>query len=1169
LRTCTCRFGRVAALLSAVVLAAASAEGVVDISNIDQCYGKYRDDISTPHIAWAKPLAGGPIKTLLVSSFWSCREGIELGQRLDMTTFPVQTYSPENLLVGPRSGNWREMEVPHEKALAVMRPMFDKPFDVALIGQFRWEALEKDMRRKILDRVRAGAGLVLVYHEIPVEINAALKQTADDDRERGYIVSGVPLDLLPVFCDYEPEELIRTGLLGKGRFVWLNQRLEDGRRAEANCLTPSKVCERAPYAYDYCLALVARAMLWAARRQGEIRIAAVEVPVQAIPRRALASQRVTVKLSGPVSAAKGAQVVFAFHDGEDVTRAARRSEVKLARGADKASFTLPRVRAGLHFVDAWVRDSRGILDWASVPVRVVTDARVASVSPERESFAEGEPVGGTLWLAGPREELRLRVELWDNYDGVLARREFAGDGIASDQVRFSLPMPWSPSPLLRLRASLWDDKGEVHRAETEIGVRLRDLPDFMYAMWASGLTGDTRFDQLVMRQMRRMGVNTAMTGGWGWTPKKSARVARAFARANLLMIPYVTHLGTGGNEKRWREPCLTNPETFERQERAVSPVLPSFAKYTVPAVSIGDEIWQDAKRRDLCFSPTCQAHFRQWLREKYGDLSRLNSVWGTSFKQWDDVSPITANEAADKNQIPRWVDHRLHMQRVFIDGQAQVRDIVRRYAPGARVGSTSDGYLDSYFSVNDWHYYCRKMDYLCTTRQGTEAISSWAPHDSLAQRVFGGYEGETYDTQHVISWTMLLRGMNGVFYWPVRSSRGLGGPAALAPDLVPFPRFVAGLGETNFFNRGAARLLQNEGLDWDPIYIHYSPRSLHVGAHSFKENFWEFSLRSFEALTEDSGFRCRYMDTSEVARGDLIDREAQVLIMPYSQAVTAKEAEEIRRFVSEGGLLLADFVPGKFDGFGRKLPRGCLADVVGDKQPAEVVVRAFGKGRACLFGEAVKGYKRGQEGAKPETARRLFARALAEAKGLHPRCSIVDRVSGDLLPGVLLARFGRGEAKYVGMIRPFDRGEMPPANVRIRLPRKSYVYDMRQGKYLGFTDTIDTVLERARGKLYSLLPYRLSRLQIDLSGSASPGEAVPCRIRVRPDAGLPVRHVVHIEVADPTGTVLPRYTRNVTVGGGRAATNIRLAFNELPGGYRILCRDAATGVTAEAKLNVK
>ena len=65
------------------------------------------------------------------------------------------------------------------------------------------------------------------------------------------------------------------------------------------------------------------------------------------------------------------------------------------------------------------------------------------------------------------------------------------------------------------------------------------------------------------------------------------------------------------------------------------------------------------------------------------------------------------------------------------------------------------------------------------------------------------------------------------------------------------------------------------------------------------------------SLLDDLGLSFRFVATPQVEAGALQGK--RVFVLPYSTALSDREAAEIRRFVEAGGVLLADGATGLFD----------------------------------------------------------------------------------------------------------------------------------------------------------------------------------------------------------------------------------------------------------------
>ncbi|MBM4082381.1 MAG: hypothetical protein FJ278_21935, partial [Planctomycetes bacterium] len=125
-------------------------------------------EIVTPHIPWAKPLAGGRIKALLAPGIHAGREAIEIIQRLDLDADIVtveKTWDINRWGLGDHygargdRGDFRLQYRYLQQAIAS-----DKPYDVIVLPLVHgWNALTPKTRQALKQRVTDGTGLVLIH----------------------------------------------------------------------------------------------------------------------------------------------------------------------------------------------------------------------------------------------------------------------------------------------------------------------------------------------------------------------------------------------------------------------------------------------------------------------------------------------------------------------------------------------------------------------------------------------------------------------------------------------------------------------------------------------------------------------------------------------------------------------------------------------------------------------------------------------------------------------------------------------------------------------------------------------------------------------------------------------------------------------------------------------
>ena len=110
-----------------------------------------------------------------------------------------------------------------------------------------------------------------------------------------------------------------------------------------------------------------------------------------------------------------------------------------------------------------------------------------------------------------------------------------------------------------------------------------------------------------------------------------------------------------------------------------------------------------------------------------------------------------------------------------------------------------------------------------------------------------------------------------------------------------------------------------------------------------------------------------------------------------------------------------------------------------------------------------------------------FMREALKQAGVEARYKIIPGDGKDI-NGCEVVEWKDGGATYLGILqgREYikDKDKDIGRPVTITLPAKSHVYSVREGKYLGYIDTIATTIESAVAKLYALLPCKVKDLEI-------------------------------------------------------------------------------------------
>ncbi len=1213
----------------------------------------YSLEVETPHVKWADPYQGGPIRAWMMPTVVGGRDVVELAQRLSLV-YDTLTLDRGGLnawgfgdFYGERGGAHGRPYHPDYDYL-VEDLTAETRYDVLVLpGAHPWNALPEEARKAILERVRAGAGLVLItpnadpkdplgFDElsplmpagpVPAEEGARPADLVSGEEwrvtEDHFITRGLPLETFPFDqmslrpCSASGEVLIEAGghpvlavkQYGRGRVVALAY---DSICFAPQLKDPWAVEKTYPY-WEYFYSLLCRAIVWAAGREHETRLSAISAD----------AQKVRVELTG----GKDEVVVeLTVRDDRYETEYSRTVTAK----AGSVECDLPdTLNGGLHFADVIVRGGSGVLDWGTAAFEAPRPVRIVSVSPREEVVQVGGRVTGEVRLrADSPAEALAAVTFEDNYGRVLSRREQTISVSGEAAVPFDLSTAHCLTRLGRVVCEVRQGAHLLDHRSASLFVRIpqvwddyeiimdRFLPEPPPGRWPA-----------IARQLEKMNVSVM-----GAISPAMAEHVNFKIQADVVSYgfhPRYHQPQWNENKRRWletgdkkylvREPCFSSPEFHARFRDELSRRVSDFARFSPVSYYAYEEpsltFFEDSL--DICWSPTCLAGFRDWLRETYGSLEALNAEWETDYTSWDDVVPLTSKEAQEKGNYAPWADHRTFMETMWADVYREGRDIIKGIDPNAviclsgnQVGNPFNGY--DYSRLN--RYLDQMQQY--TGENLEEFNRSFYHHLKLTGCT--GY-GASDPELALQLWGRLLNGDTAgcVIFWEI---------SCLDPDLT-FCRSGADLAKhfAELRGGGIARLLGAADRDNCGIAIHYSYPSLHgtwISDGEIKENAWERGSKANELFNRDRmgwtrlleglGYQYDFLAYSQIEQGELMKQGYRVLIMPDSVAVSEAEAKAIEQFVEAGGVVVADIWPGVMDEHCKWRRRGRLDDLLGITQavprPADLekldawkqvtaagaergwsaadpraVVSSHGQGKAIYLGRSLAPVAGEDKISAEELTQlvKLVSDALDQA-GAKPPAEIADDQGRPVL-SCEAVHYRAGEAEYYGIIRyqspeqreevDFSRG-IPPLeearvdlagdNVRIVFPEARHIYDVRAHRYLGLTDRVEGKLEYGEAKIYALLPYRVEGMEVRAPEQAAPGAEVTYTVQVRTEGdAAPGTHVAVIRVMGPDGREYRQYGGRVALEHGRGEAQIPLALNDPAGEWRIIARDVATGIEAE------
>jgi len=1185
-------------------------------------------DMETPCVPWAKPLAK-PIRLLVVAPIRAHGEIAELLRRVDVDLTLVELPGPHYLdMRGDGYSSWRAPDP--TKALEVA---MGKDFDVLLLsGRVWWKSLPEAARNSIVAKVRAGAGLVYVCPTQLIGEMKALLGSPPTEPTPAYLTAGIPSRLVPGLKRFDPLSTVsELRHLGEGRVLSLRINptpygyIWRAARALSPAVDNDEGCDF-PY-WEYYYSLMARHILFAAKREPAIRIASAAC--------SLDNGITTLEIHNAGKATEIA-VTATTHDRRWVEVASQTRNASVPSGKSTvrlADLLKGLVLAGPHFVNLRVTRAGKAMDWATLAVERRAPARIRDLSLAKILHEPNEPVAGTIAVEAGRaatRSLALRWRVTDANDRLLMRQEssrLAGLGQLHFQHRLAVP---PTTTLSWLNAELVHEGKVIDYVRAYFTVRLPRERDVAFTIW--GLYESHHWAQrLVPKRMREIGFdwNTGMHMRSTRAPEVPG-IARNSLAYGLNFLPMTMHDVRARSLKGTvRNPCLTNGEYLAGLKRDVLAYASSAKPYAPPAYFVADEnsLGKYGSPHDFCQSETCLTRFREHLHTKYADLDELNRAWDAELTDWSAARPDTFAQAQAKGSFVSWAEHRLFMFRVFTSAFEAQKEALLEVDPRGRLAVSGMG-VPLVPNGFDWYQLCRPLDYIIAYagRAGVEDMmrSFKDPDDILG--AWCGYARNGEQLRDKI-WHEVLNQFFYPGYWHY-AYLTTHGDNRLAPAGYEFKAII-----DEVKHSGIGKMLVE--ARWVPsrIAMHQSTRSLvasnvsGVDCH-LTQTLFNDNITGWCALIRDLGF-CppTFVSAEQIEQGLLEPERFPAFVLPLSQALSDVEVKQLRTYVARGGVLVADVRPGLFHENARPRSKRPLADVLGiaaeserpealktsihfgetpdsgTKLPMAPVERSVSTTTGRAFGLAAGRPRtrtvdfgglrvRSRSGTGERTVPAFVVNRHGQGWGVYLNCLFAEytdlakrgvdvshlvsamrrtlaaagakqQVTAELPVGSEMVRYRDRDLEYLGLCRRLGYAK-DDGRAEIKLPAAAHVYDVRGRQYLGRVDAIRTPLSPGQAKVYALCPAKRGQPQI--RAETTPAGTIRCRVSLRAADGQRATGIMRLTLAH-NGHAVAHYARNLKVDG-QSVVDIPLALSERTGSWTLRAMDAITGETNEARVLV-
>lgn len=925
----------------------------------------HSQEYRTEHVSWAGKWAGGKPRVLFLPRRGTgIRQAVELAQRFEMEFHT--SYLPRSMEAGclyDLADFAGRLNAP-QLTKALQKLLTKQQFDVIVIPGDLWKDLKPALQELILDKVRAGTGLVLLAPEYaPDELDQLVELAVPEPKTRRlrgkwqktadhFITDGVPFDAMPetLALPYRTtgeqlavigdQPLVAVSELGAGRVAigtWVVAGLRRNQYHQTyggvgllpNMLTLGSDFTSDSHYWEYQMSLLMRMVYWAARKEISVRGELLLDPVKRD-----GSGRAVLLLRNAMNGLGEASVKWTLRDRfSRVIDTGTVEDVTLNSNQSESPITFHNaVLEGPVYLEVSVLTDRGTVWWGTAVGQVAATARIEEVALAKRVWRREESLACKIQLTGALADNRVVVEAIDGYGRVFARQNVQAGPSVDCRLPLDNCLGLTGYVVARL---LQGDRVVSEKRRPFVVYHVADTTRMQVAFgWPEvSYGGQPRFLQKhYYRRLKHLGATSLRVQHvrpFEWFEARSIGLATLKSRAGA---------GIGGKHPDTRDPdkgklglvrkpCLSAPAFREKLLTANAQATP-YEDAGVIYRGLGDEL-NSIPNWDGCFTEDCQRQFRTWLRERYGSLAGLNREWATSHASWDEIVAMTLEEARAHASLAPWVDHRLFNSWNWAHAMARVLEGTRRSNPDIRLGFSGTQETKPW-NAYDWWQICQSVSAVAAY-SGEQVVQRRSFSDDMYSMTWIGYTSSFEQLRERVL-SCLFEGDGG---FNVFSGRFMIDPDYAIPERGTWLREALGT-----VDGGRAEVIMNSRYAPAPVAFHYSPASVCVDQALGTNALRVSETAGTRKLLLNRSADYEYVAYAQLEAGKVASRdgtERRLLVLPASAAMSDRECETVRRWVHAGGVVLGSLGAATHTSHGRPRDSGALDDVFGIRRSASRV----------------------------------------------------------------------------------------------------------------------------------------------------------------------------------------------------------------------------------------
>lgn len=415
-------------------------------------------------------------------------------------------------------------------------------------------------------------------------------------------------------------------------------------------------------------------------------------------------------------------------------------------------------------------------------------------------------------------------------------------------------------------------------------------------------------------------------------------------------------------------PCFDDPGAMQAQLRFIDKLVRTLGKHeNIVVWNTWQEMGYEGERltgQKVCYCPNTLRAFQRWLQQSHGTLKNLNHSWKSRYTRWEDVVP---NRDVGKFCLPNSIAYEYFLDNIRIADILRARaETIKAADPLGRpvfahqgsstVGSGVDwsfakaqdflgcSCYPAWFHLHDWDDIGRikdraefrhqmllneiwesvalKFDYLRSCN--AQGSPLWGAEFQGGAISTGLYKGRIPSPEDIRRWmlTAVGSGVNAISFWVTRAEiqgHEINGYSLLDSAGDSTPRYEEASKVAAALNRHA-KLFGSGNIKQAQVAIVVNEWNYKL-LSQLKGNAEEhlmYATRGWHRLFWEQGIQVDFVEVGQLEEEFV--KNYKLLVLPMPLSISEQVATQLQGYVRQGGCLLSEACPGRFDssGFGNR-----------------------------------------------------------------------------------------------------------------------------------------------------------------------------------------------------------------------------------------------------------